>query len=257
MHTITTFAMKGGAGRTTAVMTLACGFKAMGKRVAVMDCTVSCSRRFESEMLSTLQAWAFYANDVPGDSDAHPVKLVEASTCQKIEDQCAAIKAAGYDVLLIDTQHRLEEHQAVAVDLADLVVVPATGAIEAACSADHIYDILGFSKHHFGLVTGCRNGTGENSETRAAFGTHPVFRTELPRAEVLLDISGIGNIERFIASLACKSTEPGYARYNDARDAWRAVQQLTLEVHWALKGHRLEPFATEQPAYGFHREAVA
>jgi len=159
--------------------------------------------------------------------------------------------------LLFDTQHRSEDNQAAALGLADLVVAPATGVIEAHCTAEQIQDILGFPENLFGLVTGCRNGSAEAMKTRAVFGAYPVFQSELPWAEPLADLRRIGNIERFVAMRECKSNAAGFARYSAARDAWRAVQQLTLEVQWALDGHILTPLQAAQPAYDFQREAVA
>lgn len=208
-------------------------------------------------MFSTLEGWELHARGVTPNIDARPIRLMAARTRQHVEDQFASTKAAGFDILLIDTQQWSVGNQSSALGIADLVVVPATGVIEAACGATLVHDLLGFPENVFGLITGCRNGAAERAETRAAFDTHPVFQSELPWAEVLADLTRIGNIERFVASLACKSNELGYARYCAARDAWRAVEQLTMEVQWALKGHRLESSSTEQPVYDFQREAVA
>ena len=257
MHTITMFATKGGAGRTTTLMALACGFRAIGERVAVMDGTGDPGWHTENEVFSTLQTWELMAKDVRLDIDAHPFKLFQAGTCRQIEDQSTSAKAAGFDILLIDTQHRLEAHQATALGLADLVIAPATGTIEARCTADSSPEVLGFSKNVFGLVTGCRNGMVEAAETRAVLGDHPVFQSELPWSEVFKDLSQIGNIERFVSSLHCTSRDSGFARYINARDAWQAVKHLTQEVGWALDGYRLAPFKKEQPVYDFQREAIA
>jgi len=257
MHTITTFANKGGAGRTTAVMALACGFRATGKRVAVMDCSGDPGWHTGNDLPSMLRSWKLMAKDVLLDIDAHPFRLFQPRTSQQIEDEWAVAKAAGFDVLLIDTQHRLEKQQSVSLGLADLVIAPANGTIEAKCTADSIHDVLGFSENVFGLITGCRNGAAEAFEMRATFRNHSVFQSELPWAEVFNSLSKIGNIERFVASLHCTSRDTGFARYSSAHDAWQAVRHLTQEVGWALRGYRLTPFNTDHPVYGFQREAVA
>lgn len=107
------------------------------------------------------------------------------------------------------------------------------------------------------LINGCRNGALEAKETRKAFDYHPVFRSELPWAEALSDQILNGDVSHFVSSLACKPDKPGFARFRDAQAAWVAVQRLTIEVEWALKGQRLEQFVGEQAAYAYKRKAVA
>lgn len=57
MHTITFFGIKGGVGRTTATMALASGFLALGKRVAVMDCSDPAGTNLKSPYPCELQNW--------------------------------------------------------------------------------------------------------------------------------------------------------------------------------------------------------
>lgn len=255
MHTITTFSTKGGAGRSTTVMALACGFLELGKRVAIMDCTGQVGWQSGREMPTTLEAWGSQLLESYNYPDR--ISLVPCNAPLQIEDEWASARTRGCDIMLIDTQNRLEVQQTAALGLADLVIAPATGVIEAQCMADRVQDILGFPDHLFGVVTGCRNGAAEEAETRAAFGDHPVFRSELPKTEILADLTLVGDMAWFVSSLACKPREAGYARHQDALAAWRAVQQLTLEVQWALDGHRLQPFTAERPAYPFHRKDIA
>lgn len=255
MHTISTFATKGGAGRSTTVMALSCGFIALGKRVAVLDCTGQISWQMGQEMSTTLEAWRSHMQTA--DYSSGRIELIQCHSQRQVEDKWAAAKTCGFDVLLIDTQHRLEDRQSAALGLADLIVAPATGPLEARCTASSVKDILGFPENLLGLVTGCRNGEQEITETRAAFGDTSVFLSVLPYAKALADLTLIGDVERFAASLTCKNEEPGFARYQGALATWLAVQQLTFEVQWALNGQRLQLCNSELPKPAFRVEAFA
>ena len=255
MRTITTFATKGGAGRTIATMALASGFLAQGKRVAVMDCTDQAGTDPKGRQPSTLQNWM--AQMAACNFRPPQLELIECQTRDEVEDRSAAARAGGIDVLLIDTSARLYEPQLAALGLADLIVAPAICPFEAKCIVEGISEYLGTPENLMCLVNGCRNGALEAAETRKAFGYHPVFQSELPWAEALSDQILNGDIDHFVSSLACKPDKPGFARFRDAQAAWVAVQRLTFEVDWALKGQRLEPFVGEQAIYAYKRKAVA
>ncbi|MEO0916231.1 MAG: hypothetical protein AAFY31_04505 [Pseudomonadota bacterium] len=185
------------------------------------------------------------------------LELIECKTRDEVEDSAAAADARRFDILLIDTKARLEEAQLAALGLADLIIAPAISPVEAKCIVQGISDYLGCPEHLMGLITGCRNGALEAAETRTAFRYYPVLQSELPWAEAISDQLLNGDIAHFVSSLACKPDKPGFARHRDALKAWVAVQQLTFEVTWALKGQRLEPFIGEQSAFAYKRKAVA
>lgn len=255
MNTITFFAVKGGAGRTISTMALASGFLALGKRVAVMDCTDLAGSNPNGRHPSTLQNWM---KQMATSKARRPqLELTECWTCEQVEDSLAAIEARGVDVVLIDTTARLTEPQLSVLGLSDLIIAPATGPIEAKCTVKGISDYLGTSEHLLGLIAGCRSGKSEAAETRAAFGLHKVLRSELPWAETLSDQFLNGDIADHVSVLACKPSCPGYAHFRKAQAAWIAVQQLTFEVEWAIKGQRLEPFDDEYSSYAYKRKAVA
>ncbi|MEO9517487.1 MAG: hypothetical protein ABJH45_04065 [Paracoccaceae bacterium] len=255
MRTITTFATKGGAGRTITTMALASGFLAQGKRVAVMDCTDLAGSNPKGRHPSTLQNWM--AQMAACKIRPPQLELIECLTRDEVEDRSAAAEARGIDVLLIDTSARLYEPQLAALGLADLIIAPAISPFEARCIVEGISEYLGTPEDLMCLVNGCRNGAFEAAETRKAFGYHPVFQSELPWAEALSDQILNGDIGHFVSSLACKPDKPGFARFRDAQAAWVAVQRLTFEVEWALKCQRLESFVGEQAVYVYKRKAVA
>jgi hypothetical protein len=236
-------------------MALASGFLALGKRVAVMDCTDLAGFNPKGRHPSTLQNWM--QQMAACKNQQHQLELIECWAREQVEDSLAATEARGVDVVLIDTNARLAEPQLSALGLSDLIIAPATGPIEAKCTVKGISYYLGTPEHLLGLVAGCRSGKSEAAETRAAFGVHPVLQSELPWAETLSDQFLIGDIADHVSMLACKPGCTGYARFLEAQAAWVAVQQLTVEVQWALNGHRLEPFVCEQAPYAYKRKAVA
>lgn len=82
----------------------------------------------------------------------------------------------------------------------------------------------------------------EYAEIRTAFGTLPVFHSDLPASEALAEQILHGDVAHFTSMLACESGQPGYARYREAQATWSEVLALTIEHHWALQGLRLEAF---------------
>ncbi|AUQ63193.1 hypothetical protein [Phaeobacter inhibens] len=250
MKTITLFANKGGSGRTVSTMALASGFLTQGRRVSVMDCSdlAGCEA-------SPLRAW----REQMATCKFHrgQLDLVECQGREEVEDNAAAAKAQGIEVLLVDTSARIFEPQLVALDMADLIIAPAIGPLEAKRISDSVAKYLDTPKQLYGLVIGSHNRLPPAGKTRKAFGFHPVFKSELPWAEALSEQVLNGDIAQFVASLACKPDEPGFARFRAAQEAWTAVQRLTFEVDWALTGQRLEQYAIDQPHFRYEKEAVA
>jgi hypothetical protein len=255
MYTVTFFATKGGVGRTVSTMAIASGFLALGKRVAVIDCTDLSGCKLDGRRPSALQSWA--QNMAACKFQAPELELIECWTGEQVEDSLAEAEVCGVDVVLIDTTSRLKAPQKAALGFADLIISPANGPLEARCIVKGISDHLEAPEHVMGLVTGCRLEAFEAYETRAAFDFHPVFQSELPWAEALSDQVINGHIEHFASELACKPDRPGYARFRRAQAAWVAVLQLTFEIQWALKGQRLEPCFGVQSPFHNERKAVA
>lgn len=237
MHTITLFAPKGGTGRTTATMALASGFLAVGKRVLVMDATDQAAPKPYCPYPTTLRKWhgAMSVCEI----HSHRLGLTEVHTPAQVADGLALAASRGADIALIDTQTMPQAPQIEALTRSDLILTPATGPFEARRAVRGIATYLAEPANLLGLVTGCRNGADEVTDTRAAFGNTPVLRTALPWAEALADLTLHGDIPGFVGALACSENDPGYARFREAQAAWAAVLALTCEVQWALDGLRL------------------
>ncbi|ATF19460.1 hypothetical protein [Phaeobacter gallaeciensis] len=246
MKTVTIFANKGGSGRTVSTMALASGFLAQGRRVTVMDCSdlAGCEA-------SPLRAWREQM------ATRAQLDLVECQGQEEVEDNAAAAEAQGIDVLLVDTSARIYEPQLVALDMADLIIAPAIGSLEAKRITHGIGKFFDTPEQLYGLVIGGQNRLPQATKTRKAFGFLPVFKSELPWAEALSEQMLNGDIAQFVASLSCKPDEPGFARFRAAQMAWNAVQRLTFEVEWALDGYRLEELDNDQSKVPFGRRAVA
>lgn len=183
--------------------------------------------------------------------------LIECVTLEEVEDNAAAAQARGVDVLLVDTSAQIYEPQLVALDMADLIIAPAIGPLEAKRITHGIGKFFDAPEQLYGLVIGSQNRLPQAAKTRKAFGFHPVFKSELPWAEALSEQMQNGDIEKFVAALACKPGEPGFARFRAAQAAWNAVQRLTFEIEWALDGYRLEEVDSAQFTVPSGRKAVA
>ncbi len=236
-------------------MALASGFLALGKCVMVMDCTSQAYRSPKCQDPSTLQTWLAAMEACR----LRPPQLefVECPTDERVEDALAGASTRGIDIVLIDTQVYPENARMVALAKADLIVVPATGPLEARFSSQSISEQFDCPEHIFGLITGHRHGEAEAAEIRAAFGTLPVFQSELPGSEALADQILHGDVAHFTSMLVCKPGQPGYARYREARAAWSEVLALTIELQWALQGLRLEAFEGDTSPYSYIRKSVA
>lgn len=254
MHTITIHAAKGGSGRTTAVMALASGFLALGKRVMVMDCTSQTCRHRKCQEPSTLQTWLAAMEACR--FRPPQLELAECPTDEGVEDALAAAVTRGFDIVLIDTQVYPEDALSMALAKADLIVVPATGPLEARFSSQSIKQ-FDCPEHFIGLVTGHRHGAVEAAEIRTAFGTLPILHSDLTASEALAEQILHGDVAHFTSMLACNFGQPGYARYREALAAWSEVLALTIELHWALQGQRLEAFEGDTSPFSYIRKSVA
>lgn len=250
MRTITIFSNKGGSGRTVVTMALAAGFLAQGMRVAVMDCSdlVGCNA-------TPLRAWTEQiANTGVRQSQ---LRLIECWSRENVEDGAAASRTDGYEILLIDTSARILEPQIAALNMADLIVAPAIGPLEAKRINEGISKHIDIAGQLFGLVNGCQRQPGLATETRKAFDHRSVFKSELPWADALSEQVLFGDLSSLVTKLACQSDAPGYARFRSAQTAWVAVQRLTFEIEWLLDGQRLENSDCSRSIGNFGRKSVA
>jgi len=139
---------------------------------------------------------------------------------------------------------------------AGLVVLPATGLWEARCAVKGIEEHFDEADHIFGLIIGNRYGDAEAKKIRSIFSPPPVFQSTLPYCEAMADQILHGHITTLVSSLACPLSEPGYARFLEARLAWVALMELTVELLWTLRGLRLEEFSPSHTPYSSRRKSL-
>lgn len=182
-------------------MALASGFLVQGRRVTVMDCSdlAGCKA-------SPLRAWRQQMTTC--EFRKQRLDLIECETREEVEDSAAAAQAQGIDVLLVDTSARVYEPQLVALDMADLIIAPAIGPLEARRITDGIGKYLDAPEQLYGLVFGSQNRLPQAAKTRQAFGCYSVLKSELPCAEALSERMLYGDIGQFVATLAAAPTNP-------------------------------------------------
>lgn len=240
MKVITTFSPKGGSGRTTTVLALACGFLEQGKKVSVMECTDHAGSVPRTQCPSTVLDWVLDMQKTSINRIA--LTYLPCRTGQQVADCIALARIEGFDILLIDTQSTIERAQLEAIGGADLILAPASGPFEARFILQGIDKYIDKPQDVVGVVTNRSDDQAAARRTRAAFGTHPAFKSELPCADVLANQIETGGIAQRVAKLACNPTDAGFGAYRDALAAWVAVQQLASEVQWALDGQRLQTY---------------
>lgn len=255
MYTITIHASKGGSGRTTAVMALASGFLALGKRVMVMDCTSQTCRGPKCQDPSILQTWLLAMEACR--FRPPQLELAECPTDERVDDALATAATHGIDFTLIDTQVYPENARMAALGRADLIVMPATGPLEARLSSRDLAEQFDCPEHVLGLITGHRHGAPETAEIRSAFGDVPTFKSDLPHSEALANQIGHGDVIHFTHSLTCNPGQSGYARYRAAQKAEVEILALCIELQWALKGMRLETFEGDHSPFSYIGKSVA
>ena len=106
MKTISAIAQKGGTGKTTILLNLACEFARRGYLTAIMDLDPQPSAMAWRDLRKT---------------DDPPVLDTKASRLAQAKEEAAR---QGLDVLLVDTGGRTDEGAFTAAQLSDLVIVP-------------------------------------------------------------------------------------------------------------------------------------
>lgn len=180
MQIITFFAPKGGTGRATALMALAARMVAGSARISVLELSQTvgpCENRFPS----TLKPFEEVIANTPVGYGTMTVTQVHDN-----DSLLEALREAEFDdvdYVLVDTPGRPNDTALVVLGISDLVVVPATGAMEAAFASDWLTNNRLWRKSAYGLVTGVID-QDEADLTRAAFHGIPVLRTGLPYCDL-------------------------------------------------------------------------
>jgi hypothetical protein len=232
MHTFTFFAPKGGAGRTTAVMAAASGLVAIGKRVTVIDMSVEpdVDGRVYRHM-SHLGVWRQAL--AAGGTSERDLNVVTAHT---LEAFVVARKQAAQDhrdVVLVDTSARWSDtvRGALAKPHCTAVIIPFTGAIEAAISCHRYLTWEGMHPDVHGLATGLNGTPDDDRLALAAMAPIPLLQASLPRTHFISRQMNGGHLPDMLAEERRVAKAAGKPRQTAASArAWAAARSLAQEL---------------------------
>lgn len=243
MHTITFFAPKGGAGRTTAVMATASAFIESGHRVGFLDMT-------EEGRLSSKIARSFIGHwqDSILASGIEPDQLMTASACdnESFRGAMQQFLDAGCTKVLIDTPKTPSKLIQQVLLESDLIVMPFTGYFEATWISHWVTSNLCPIRIMFGLATGL-TGTNEHQAVhkRALYGAR-ILKNGLPHSRVFANQLVDGSFYKLKAG----SGAFGYTEA-DLLLARSAAIRLIEELNRLIKYRRFSTYSRgEQLATG-------
>ncbi|WP_168771183.1 hypothetical protein [Palleronia sediminis] len=243
MRIITFFSPKNGAGRTTTLMTLASEIVSASKDLMLLDVPRQPFAAPEP-FYSPLKAWGkLVANSWVGEG------VVQTRIVGDMDGLLEATNHAadkGFEYILVDTPAQTYDFIGNVLALSDLIVVPATGTLEAALASDWFRQHPDLAENAFGLVTGILDTT-EEKLTPAAFHSIPILQTRLPRCEAYRRQQKEGHLYE----LAVERRRFGMTE--DER-AIAGALELYMEIEALLTGNRPEtdylsarPLAADSP----------
>jgi chromosome partitioning protein len=166
MRTVVFSCLKGGSGKTTHSAHFAVALEAMGKGpVVTMD-------------LDPQGSFSAWWNDRKADTPA----FAKVDTPSDLPSKHAELKAAGFAWCIIDTPPSSHEINEIAIDLADLVVIPVKHSPHDTRAAESTVELCEKAKKKFFFLLNETNGKGvtlEATSTLAAFG--PVIPQSIPK----------------------------------------------------------------------------
>ena len=124
MFTIALANQKGGSGKSTLAECLAVAACLDGKEAAILDI----------DPQGSAYKWAKRRED--------PNPPVLSVTPASYEDEWGKLKAAGADLVIFDTPARLDENTGRAIEIADLVVIPAKTTLKDLERVGATYDLV-------------------------------------------------------------------------------------------------------------------
>ena len=117
---------KGGVGKTTATITLAIAYQAMGQRVHVIDMDPN----------AFVVGWS-HARAQNQDVNGTPFTVSQAENADAVVDQLDTLERDGVDIVLIDTEGTAAEASRIYMANSTLVLIPMTDSAMDATMAGH------------------------------------------------------------------------------------------------------------------------
>lgn len=246
MHIVTFFAPKGGSGRTTSVMAVASALIESGHVVEVLDLTEqACPSSVKGQ--SFLSQWAdnMRASNIVPEQFTTASASDYAGTFQEVE----RFQEAEIDFLLVDTPRNPNSAVIDLLGISDLVILPVTGAHEAAWVSAWINDNPQPVGRFFGLITGCRSDE-ERQLTRVTFTGAPVLSVDLWRLAAFGQQIDRGHLHLkpdFDTFIAGKLTPDGFESAMDWTCACLIADALSREIISLIDHDGSKEYLVTQP----------
>lgn len=181
MRTITFFAPKGGAGRTTAIMTAASALIQAGHRIGVLDMTEQ-ARLPPHRGQSLIAQW--YENMLASGIRDDQLYISSAWDQDSVGEERRWFQSFECSHVLIDTPKEPSDLVIQTIQLSQLTVVPFTGYVEASIISDWIRTNYLPGLWRYGLATGLSGPEEQQAVHRDAFYGSFLFKNSLPRSKV-------------------------------------------------------------------------
>lgn len=246
MDIVTFFTPKGGAGRTTSVMATASAMIEAGHMVAVLDVTEQASPNCIQGQ-SFIKQWSDIMHATEGVSEQFQTGY--AFDHAGVERELKRFRRDGNDFVLVDTPRNPNP---VVIDLlskSELIIMPVTGAHEAAWASAWLSKNRQYLVRHFGLITGVRSAE-ERQLTRETFTGVPVFNIDLRRSAAFGQQVEHGHLHakpKFDAMRWGKFTADEFEGALDWTCACRCADALCREIVNLIDNGGAENYAVESP----------
>ena len=224
---ITFVSFKGGAGKSTALMSVASVLVERGNRVAVLD----------ADDNRPMIRWRKYADDLETWDDR--CEVIEVRDFDAFEEVYQKIVVENFDYILVDTRGGGSDFNQAIVHNANLIVVPTALSImeldEAFSTLEWAGNLLKRTKADVpvGILLN-RTPTAERDLSTvqrkglAALANMPVFESRLPTRKAFEDLKAYGLICPYIRHLEANPVRKVMA--NHVKVALAEAEQLTDEM---------------------------
>lgn len=224
---ITFVSFKGGAGKSTALMSVASVLVERGNRVAVLD----------ADDNKPMLRWRKYADDLETWDDR--CEVIEVRDFDAFEEVYQKIAAENFGYILMDTRGGGSDFNQAIVHNANLIVVPTALSImeldEAFSTLEWAGNLLKTTKSDVpvGILLN-RTPTAERELSTvqrkglAALSNMPVFENRLPTRKAFEDLKAYGMIYPYIRHLEANPVRKVMA--NHVKVALAEAEQLTDEM---------------------------
>ncbi|MHA3915818.1 P-loop NTPase family protein [Halovulum sp. GXIMD14793] len=246
MSTIVFFAPAGGAGRTTAVMTLASAIAEKQRyRTLVIDASYEAQLAHRED--TTLSRWYERMLGCGVSTD-----VIDFERARNTDDLSRILRSEherrllrGFPIL-IDTSARVDDLALSAAHNADFIIAPFTDALTAYRVSEALREINLSDTRVYGLRCGIACDPSQHQAVTAAFTAGRLFQHGIPTSEIVSNISEGGHmaamrLEHSLMYADYPLDTVARAPIHQAQRAASEIGKLVEEVLFALQGLELHP----------------